>query len=97
MPAHRTALGMSRSPTYVSYRAMLRRCYDVKHERYIDYGARGVCVYFDWIGEGGFIRFLGHVGKRPKGKTLDRIDPRKGYEPGNVRWATVKMQARNRR
>jgi len=29
--------------------------------------------------------------------TLDRIDNARGYEPGNVRWATMKEQARNRR
>lgn len=29
--------------------------------------------------------------------TLDRIDGDKGYVPGNVRWATRKEQARNRR
>ena len=29
--------------------------------------------------------------------TLDRIDNRRGYEPGNVRWVSMKEQARNRR
>lgn len=28
---------------------------------------------------------------------LDRIDVNKGYEPGNVRWATAQEQAQNRR
>lgn len=29
--------------------------------------------------------------------TLERIDNDKGYEPGNVKWATMVEQARNRR
>jgi hypothetical protein len=41
--------------------------------------------------------FCAAVGKRPTLKhTLDRIDVTKGYEPGNVRWATAKVQCRNR-
>lgn len=40
--------------------------------------------------------FLAELGPRPEGKSLDRIDPLGHYEPGNVRWATVLEQARNR-
>jgi hypothetical protein len=40
--------------------------------------------------------FLAEVGPRPTGMTLDRIDPMGHYEPGNVRWATVEQQAKNR-
>lgn len=41
--------------------------------------------------------FLSELGPRPEGMTLDRIDPDGHYEPGNVRWATMAQQNRNRR
>jgi hypothetical protein len=31
------------------------------------------------------------------GRSLDRIDGNKGYEPGNIRWATREEQNKNRR
>lgn len=83
--------------TYISYKSMLERCYNSRHPRYADYGGRGVLVYFDWLGRDGFARFLAEVGRRPKGLTLDRIRVEDSYEPGNVRWATPKEQANNRR
>lgn len=43
-----------------------------------------------------FKEFLDELGERPEGHTLDRIDTLGHYEKGNVRWATVAQQARNR-
>lgn len=43
-----------------------------------------------------FDEFFALLGPRPKGSSLDRIDPLGHYEAGNVRWATVLEQAANR-
>lgn len=43
-----------------------------------------------------FEQFFKELGPRPEGMTLDRIDNKGHYEPGNVRWATAAEQNRNR-
>lgn len=46
----------------------------------------------------GFQAFIAHIGPKPEaGLELDRIDNDKGYEPGNVRWASRKQQCANQR
>jgi hypothetical protein len=44
-----------------------------------------------------FDEFWQALGPRPEGCSLDRINVNGNYEKGNVRWATVKEQNRNRR
>jgi hypothetical protein len=84
-----------RTPEYMAWQNMVQRCTNPKFRQYRDYGGRGIRVYPDWLGRGGFRLFLQHVGNRPAGTTLDRIDNDKGYEPCNVRWANRKTQNRN--
>lgn len=90
--------GMTGSPEYRAWSNMRVRCYNESHKDYGLYGGRGVKVHADWLGRGSFEAFLAHVGPRPSPlHSLDRIDPNKDYEPGNVRWAVAKIQARNTR
>jgi hypothetical protein len=87
--------GMRGSPEYSSWLAMKARCLDPDNKDYPRWGALGVTVYPEWAIS--FEAFYRHIGPRPNGMTLDRIGNDKGYEPGNVRWATASEQAANRR
>ncbi len=88
----------NRTPEYDCWRNIKQRCYNSKFRQYADYGGRGIGVFKDWLGRGGFAKFLACVGKRPSDQySLDRIDNNKDYEPGNVRWATWKSQNNNSR
>lgn len=75
-----------------------RRCSDPTDKSYKDYGALGVRVAAVWQGPEGFQKFLDHIGPKPSPELmLDRKDSTKGYEPGNVRWATRQQQNTNQR
>lgn len=72
------------------------RCHNPKHPSYATYGAKGTWMHKSW--RDSFQEFLDFIGTRPSDKhSLDRIDAKGHYEPGNVRWATDKTQARNKR
>ena len=82
------------SATWKSWKSMLDRCEHPLHNSYPNYGGRGISVCARWHE---FRLFLADMGERPDGMQIDRINNEGNYEPGNCRWTTAKVNARNRR
>lgn len=79
--------------------AMRSRTTDPRHQSYPSYGGRGIKMDPEWFDmKDGFEKFIKHVGPSPSlDYSIDRIDNARGYEPGNMRWATLKQQRANQR
>lgn len=78
--------------SYNTWRAMMRRCYNLKDKDYPRWGGRGVTVHQPWHD---YATFAKEVGEPVGAETFDRIDTTKSYTPDNCRWASPTVQARN--
>lgn len=86
--------GMTETPIYRVWQAMMNRCRNRNQPAWRNYGGRGISVCERWHS---FDNFLEDMGPRPSGRSIDRIDNSKGYFKENCRWATRAQQARNTR
>ena len=78
---------------YTSFKHAKTRCTNPNSKNFHDYGGRGIKFLFN-----NFEEFFADIGPRPgKEYSLDRINNEGNYEPGNCRWATMKIQSRNKR
>lgn len=76
------------------------RCMNPDHPSYPSYGGSPAKIRMcqEWVDS--FEQFLKDVGPAPEPKkdySLDRINAFGNYEPTNVRWATIEVQARNKK
>lgn len=93
--AQDTTHWITKNPAYNVWKKMRDRCNNPRSDNYKWYGAKGVRVCKRWDD---FATFLADMGPRPStDHTIDRIDPNKGYNPLNCRWATRLEQQRSKR
>lgn len=91
--------GETKNYLFQVWENMNRRCYDPGYVSSKSYGGR-VFVFDAWRKD--YVAFATwireNIGERPSDRySLDRKDNDGHYEPGNLRWATAKQQALNRR
>lgn len=97
-----TTHNMSYDRFYSVWRSMVKRCFNKRHDNNI-YRDRGIKPIKRWLKFENFrddmyksyLEFAKINGE--KNTTLDRINNNKGYTKNNIRWATYKEQANNRR
>lgn len=88
-----------RNYLYICWANMRSRCLNPNAHNYHRYGGRGIDMDEDWANDYETFKayILKHLGDRPSGHSIDRIDNDKGYHPGNVKWSTKQEQMSNRR
>lgn len=85
------------------WQQMRGRVLNPKNHKYPRYGGRGITIDPRWDKFENFLDDMGesyekHVAEfGEKDTTLERENNDGNYEPGNVRWATLKEQANNKR
>lgn len=90
---HNLCTETARTPEQNAYRFARARCQNEADPNYRNYGKRGIKFLFE-----SYEQFFAEVGPRPSEKhSLERKDNDGNYEPGNVKWATMKEQSNNRR
>ena len=91
-----TTHNLRKHPLYVSWIGMRNRCYYKNHNRFKNYGARGIQVFGEWRKDfNNFYNWAINNGWE-NGLSIDRIDNDKDYCPENCKFSTSKQQSRNR-
>lgn len=91
--------GRTKEKSYKTWCFIKQRCYNKKDVDYPYYGGRGVRISDEWINNPEL--FCEYVESLPRysedGTTIDRINPNRNYERGNLRWLSLGEQQSNKR
>jgi len=93
---------MSGTRFYQIWCAMKQRCFYPKHNRFKNYGGRGITICEEWLDFQNFYRdmyksYQNHCEKHSeRDTTIDRKNPNGNYTPQNCHWNTLWNQNLNR-
>ena len=86
--------GQTDTKLWRTWKGILERTTCPTSSHYLRYGGNGIGIYDDWKIYENFAKYIGQPPNQ--NCSIDRIDNKNGYFPGNIRWATAKEQAHNR-
>lgn len=81
---------MGKTRLYNIWKGMTKRCRDTTNP---NYGAKGIRVCDEWLDFKPFRRWA-HDNGYANGLSIDRMNPNKGYYPGNCEWVTRSENSR---
>lgn len=88
---------LNRQRLYRIWTGMKQRCYNPNCDNYPDYGGRGITICDEWLGNYEAFKDWALSHGYSDNLSIDRINVNGNYEPSNCRWATMKVQANNKR